>query len=141
MSQGHPVSDPHPARVPARPRREAGAAVVDFVLVGALVTLIFLALAQLAVVLHVRNTLIDCAAEGARYGALADRAPSDGAARARMLVSDDLSPLLAGDVEAGHENVEGLDTVVVRIRAPLPVVGFLGPGRRLTVTGHAVSER
>ncbi len=39
---------------------------VDFVLVGTLVILIFVALLQLALVLHVRNILIDSAAEGAR---------------------------------------------------------------------------
>ena len=46
---------------------------VDFVLVGALLTLFFLAIVQLTLVLHVRNTLIDAAASGARYGTLADR--------------------------------------------------------------------
>jgi hypothetical protein len=111
------------------------------VLVGSLITLIFVALVQLTVVLHVRNTLIDCASEGARYGALADRTPADGAARARLLVGADLSPRYAGDVQAGHEAVDGLDTIVVRIRAPLPVIGLVGAGRVLTVSGHAVSER
>jgi len=120
---------------------DTGTAVVDFVLVGALLSLIFVALVQLAVVLHVRNTLIDCASEGARYGALADRTPADGAARARLLVGADLSARYAGDVRAGHETVDGLDTVVVRIRAPLPVLGLVGAGRVLTVSGHALSER
>ena len=58
---------------------ERGAAVVDFVLIGALLTLLFLAIVQLTLVLHVRNTLIDAAASGARYGTLADR--NDGDAR------------------------------------------------------------
>jgi hypothetical protein len=126
---------------PGRPHGDAGSAVVDFVLVGSLMTLIFVALIQLAVVLHVRNTLIDCASEGARYGALADRDPADGAARARQLIGQDLSASYAGDVAAGHEVVDGLDTVVVRVRAPLPVLGLVGAGRLLTVTGHAVNER
>jgi hypothetical protein len=122
-------------------RADRGSAVVDFVLVGTLVTLIFVGLVQLAVVLHVRNTLIDCAGEGARYGALADRTPGDGAARARALIVQDLSGRYAAEVEAGHEAVEGLDTVVVRVRAPLPLIGLLGAGRVLTVSGHAASER
>nr|WP_231716034.1 TadE family protein [Arthrobacter zhangbolii] len=54
---------------------ERGSAVVDFVLVGALVGLVFMAVIQLALVLHVRNTLIDAAATGDRYGTLADRSP------------------------------------------------------------------
>jgi hypothetical protein len=124
-----------------RPGGDAGSAVVDFVLVGALLTLIFVALIQLSVALHVRNTLVDCASEGARYGALADRTPADGAARTRQLIGQDLSARYARDVEAGHETVEGLDTVVVRVRAPLPVVGLLGTGHALSVSGHAVSER
>ena len=117
-----------------------GAAVVDFVLVGTLTTLVFVALVQLAVVLHVRNTLVDCAAEGARYGALADRTPDDGARRATSLIAQDLSPGYAGDVTAGREDVDGIATVVVRVRAPLPVLGLFGVGRVLTVRGHALRE-
>jgi hypothetical protein len=123
------------------PADDVGSAVVDFVLVGSLASLLFVALVQLAVVLHVRNTLIDCAAEGARYGALADRVPTDGAARARVLIAQDLSPGYAEHIEAGYENVDGLDTVVVRVVAPLPMLGLVGAGRVLTVSGHALAER
>ena len=125
----------------SRRRAEGGAAVVDFVLVGALLSLIFVSLVQLAVVLHVRNTLIDCAAQGARFGALADRSPADGVARTRELITQDLSARYAADVVADRERVDGLDTVVVRVRAPLPLVGLLGAGRVLTVSGHAQLER
>jgi hypothetical protein len=111
------------------------------VLVGTLATFVFVAVVQLAVVLHVRNTLIDCASDGARYGALADRTPQDGARRARALIGEDLSARYAQDVSAGTERVDGMPTVVVRVRAPLPVVGLLGVGRVLSVTGHALSER
>lgn len=110
-------------------------------LVGALVTLVFVGVVQVAVVLHVRNTLVDCASEGARYGAFADRTPQDGAARARELIAQDLSPAYARDVTAGVERFAGLDTVVVRVRAPLPVAGLLGVGRVVEVSGHAVAER
>jgi len=125
----------------SRRRAEGGAAVVDFVLVGALLSLIFVSLVQFAVVLHVRNTLIDCAAQGARFGALADRSPADGVARTRELITQDLSARYAADVVADRERVDGLDTVVVRVRAPLPLVGLLGAGRVLTVSGHAQLER
>jgi hypothetical protein len=119
---------------------DVGSAVVDFVLVGSLASLLFVALVQLAVVLHVRNTLIDCAVEGARYGALADRAPTEAAARARLLITEDLSPRYAEHIEAGYEHVDGLDTVVVRVVTPLPVLGLVGAGRVLTVSGHALAE-
>ncbi|HEY6798383.1 MAG TPA: TadE family protein [Kineosporiaceae bacterium] len=125
---------------PGRSRRgDRGAAVVDFVLVGALATLVFVGVLQLAVVLHVRNTLIDCASEGARYGALADRGPADGARRAAGLIGQDLSPRYARDVTGGIEDVGGLPTVVVQVRAPLPVLGLLGAGV-VTVVGHALRE-
>ena len=121
-------------------RREAGAAVVDFTLVGVLVTLVFVSVVQLAVIEHVHNTLVDCAGDGARVGALADRSPSDGAARARELVVADLSSRYAGDIQARRGRFAGLEVVVVTIRAPLPVLGLLGVGRMLTVEGHAVAE-
>jgi hypothetical protein len=119
---------------------DGGSAVVDFVLVGAFATLVFVGLIQLAVVLHVRNTLVDCATEGARYGALADRHPADGAQRTRELITADLSERYAGAVTAGLEPVDGLQTVVVRVRAPLPVAGLLGIGLVVDVRGHAVAE-
>jgi Flp pilus assembly pilin Flp len=121
-------------------RDDSGAAIVDFVLVGALLTLVFIGIIQLGTVLHVRNTLIDCAAEGARYGAFADRTPADGAARTRDLIRASLSPRFASDVQAGHVDVDGVRTVEVRVTAPLPVIGLLGPSGLLTVSGHGVEE-
>lgn len=92
-------------------------------------------------VIHVRNTLISCATEGARYAALADVEPTAGVERARRLVVADLGPAYAGSIDVGTEAVAGIDTVVVTIRAPLPVVGLLGVGRSVSVSGHAVRER
>jgi hypothetical protein len=89
----------------------------------------------------VHNTLVDCAGEGARYGALADRSPTAGAERARELIRADLSDAYAADVTAGRERYAGLDTVVVHVRAPLPLIGLLGAGRVLTVEGHADAEQ
>jgi hypothetical protein len=123
------------------PRRvDAGAAVVDFVLVGAVLTLMFAALLQLGLALHVRNVLKDCATEGARYGALADRSPAAGAQRTRDLIAADLSDGYTRDVDAQRESIDGLDSIVVRVRAPLPVVGLIGLGRTVSATGHAVAE-
>jgi hypothetical protein len=120
--------------------REDGSAVVDFVLVGGLVTILFVGLLQLALVLHVRNVLVDCATEGARYGALADRDPSTGADRTRELITAELSARYASDVAAARGTEDGLDLVEVRVRAPLPVAGLLGFGRVITATGRAVRE-
>nr|WP_297423217.1 TadE family protein [uncultured Actinotalea sp.] len=119
---------------------DAGSAVVGFVLVSMLTTVVFLGVLQVALALHVRATLVDCAAEGARYGALADRTPADGAARARELVRLSLSPRFAEQVEGSRAVVDGLDVVRVEIVAPLPVLGLLGPGGAVEVDGHALAE-
>jgi Flp pilus assembly protein TadG len=114
--------------------------VVDFALVGGLLTMLFLGVVQLTLVLHVRNTLVDCATEGARFGARADRDPADGADRAGALIAADLGPAYARQVTAARVTRDGLETVEVTVRAPLPVVGPAGPGRALTVSGHALAE-
>lgn len=119
---------------------DAGSAVVGFVLVSMLTTAVFLGVLQVALALHVRATLVDCAAEGARYGALADRTPADGAARARELVRLSLSPRFAERVEGSRAVVDGLEVVRVEIVAPLPVLGLLGPGGVVEVDGHALAE-
>lgn len=124
----------------AVPEGQGGAAIVDFALVAAVVTLLFLGIVQLAMVLHVRNTLIDCAAEGARYGGLADRTPEQGAERTRELIGRTLSARYAERVSAGAVEVSGLRTVEVRVEAPLPVVGLLGLGRAIVVRGHGIEE-
>jgi len=129
--------DPH-GRPPGR--RDAGAAAVEFVLVGVLLTALFLAIVQLGMDLHVRNVLVASASEGARYGANADRVPAEGADRARELIGEALSARFAGDVSAGTEVVDGAETVVVRVRAPLPVFAWYGPGGTLRVSGHALRE-
>ncbi len=108
-------------------------------MVGVL-TLMFLAVLQLALVLHVRNTLIDCAAEGARLGGLADRTPADGAARTRSLIGMSLGERYAGDVTAGRVSRDGIEIVEVRVRADVPALGLIPTGRTLTVTGHGLVE-
>ncbi len=95
---------------------------------------------QLALALHVRNTLIDSASEGARYGALSDSSPDAGARRTRELIAMSLSAGYGDDVTATTVSDGGMDLVEVRVRAPLPVLGLLGPGGTLVVTGRAVAE-
>lgn len=125
---------------PGAARPDEGSAVVDTVLVGGLLGVLFLAVVQFTLAVHVRTTLIDCAGEGARVGALAGSGPGAGAARTRDLITADLSAEYASQVEAGRETVAGLETVVVRVRAPLPLLGLLGAGRVLVVEGHAAAE-
>ncbi len=137
-----PAPEPRPGG-DGRPRArasESGAAVVEFVLVSILVVTLFLAVAQLALALHVRNTLVAAAAEGARYGANADRGPADAVTRTQDVIAQSLSPRFVGDVSASFEDVAGASTVVVEVRTTLPLVGWLGPARSLLVRGHALDE-
>jgi len=78
-----------------RRRSEEGAAVVDFVLVLVVLIPLFLGILQVALVLHVRNTLTAAASEGARYAATVDRAPGAGAARTREQISGALAARFA----------------------------------------------
>jgi Flp pilus assembly protein TadG len=119
---------------------ERGAAVVDFVLIGALLTLLFLAIVQLTLVLHVRNTLIDAAASGARYGTLADRNDGDARDRTVQLITAALNSEFARDVATSESTYQGIRTLEVTVRAPLPVIGFIGPRALLEVKGHAAIQ-
>ena len=109
-------------------------------LVGGLVVVLFVAVLQLALVQHVRNTSVDAAAEGARYAAQVGRSPEDGAARAAVLLRASLAERYAQDVTARRVVVDGLELVEVSVRVPLPVVGLLGPGGVMVLDGHAPVE-
>ncbi|GAB3112344.1 hypothetical protein GCM10027055_15070 [Janibacter alkaliphilus] len=120
---------------------DSGAAVAEFVMTSTLVVLVFMAVVQLGLALHVRNTLISCASEGARYGARQGSSPEEGAQRTRDLIGRSLSESYAQDVRAEVQTTEdGVDVVVVSVEAPLPVVGPIGPSDGLDVRGRAFSE-
>ena len=102
---------------------------MDFALVGGLLTLFFVAILQLGLALHVRNVLVDCASEGARLGALADRDPQAGAARTRELIRSELSDRYANRVSAGPARVDGLDTVRGATAGDRPVRNRPDPDR------------
>ncbi|MEJ1193061.1 TadE family protein [Pseudarthrobacter sp. CCNWLW207] len=119
---------------------ERGSAVVDFVLVGGLLSMFFLAIIQLTLVLHVRNTLIDAAASGARYGTLADRGAADAQERAGALVGMALNEEFARDISTSEVTFQGLRTLEVTIKAPMPVIGLIGPRDMLEVKGHAAVQ-
>lgn len=101
---------------------------------------LFLAVLQVALIVHVRNTLVACAAEGARYAANADRGLADGAARADALIGASLSDRFTGGVSAQRVVRDGVPLVQVEVTTTLPVFGYLGPDRALTVAGHAIDE-
>ena len=123
-----------------RLREDDGSAVAEFVMVSALLTILTLSVIQLGLVLLIRNTVVDAAAEGARFAALADNSLADGVARARDLITTALGPGYATGVEARTDSYLGHPAVVVTVRAPLPLIGLVGLDDGLEVSGHAAVE-
>jgi len=110
-------------------------------MVSGLVLTLALGVFQLALALHVRNTLTACAAEGARLGARADSGPGEGERRTRSLIASSLSGSYAGDVHSVTTGTQGMRVVQVTVTAPLPVIGLIGPSETLTVTARALAEQ
>ena len=119
---------------------DTGSAVAEFAMVVSLLTVLTLAVMQLALALHVRNTVLDAAAEGARFASLADRGLSDGAARTRELITAALGPAYAAHVDASYGGYAGHPSAQVRVVTPLPLIGLIGFDRGLEVVGHAAVE-
>ncbi|MDN5558375.1 MAG: pilus assembly protein, partial [Ruaniaceae bacterium] len=86
------------------------------------------------------NVLIDSAAEGARYGALAGNDSSQAVARTRSLIAMSIDARYAADVVAARGEADGVPILSVTVRAPLPLVWLYGPSSVLTVSGRAVDE-
>jgi Flp pilus assembly protein TadG len=137
------VRSTSPVTRTASDRGVDGSAAVEFVLVGSLVTLMFLAVIQLGIDYHVRNVLAACVAEGARYGANADVADArSGADRANDLIARALGPSYAHAVAAPvQETVDGAPTIALAATVRLPLIAwFLPVGPSVHVTGHALVE-
>lgn len=113
---------------------------VDFVLVMVLLVPLVLGIAQVGLVLHVRNTLAAAASEGARVAAPLGATPADGAGRTRAMIRQALADRYADDVSASWTVVGGVPGVVVEVRARVPALGILGPAVSLTVRGHTIRE-
>lgn len=124
----------------ARFANDRGSAAVEFVLVGVLLTLVTLSVLQVAFALHVRTTLIDAAAEGARYAALADSSLPAGIERSRELITAALGEGYAQSISAGTGTYGGHPVVIVTVRSPLPLIGMVGIDDTLEVSGRAALE-
>ena len=125
---------------PGAARTERGAAVVDFVLVLLVLVPLVLGILQLALVLHVRNTLASAAAEGARYAAAQGRGPDDGVTRTREQIAGAVSGDFADDIAVRRVVLGGVPTIEVVVRARVPALGLGGPSVAVEVQGHAVQE-
>ncbi|MFI5427638.1 TadE family protein [Aeromicrobium sp. UC242_57] len=119
---------------------ERGAAVVEFVLVMTLLIPLVLGIAQVALVLHVRNTLAAAASEGARAAAPLGATTSDGTNQTRRIIRDSLDDRYAADVTATWTTISGVPAAQVEVRARVPALGLFGPSVSVAVQGHAVRE-
>ncbi len=86
--------------------------------------------------MHIRNTLIDAAAEGARWAALADNTPAAGVERTHQLVNVALGAGTHPTVEAQYVG----DLAKVTVRADVPLFGLFGSFGRIEVSAHATRE-
>jgi Flp pilus assembly protein TadG len=119
---------------------DRGSAAAEFVMVGALLTVLTLGVLQVGFAMLIRNTVVDAAAEGARYGALADNSAEDGIARTAELISTALGAGYAHDISASTGEYLGHPSLTVTVRAPLPLIGLVGLDGGLEVSGHAAIE-
>lgn len=101
---------------------------------------LFVGIAQVALVLHVRNTLTSAASEGARHAAAYDRGLADGERRTREEIGRAVAASYADDVRVEEHLVEGRPGVRVTVTATVPALGLGGPGIQLEVRGHAIEE-
>lgn len=132
------------SRLRAAARGEEGAAVVEFVLISALVMGLLLAVLQVAVYVHARNVVAASAQEGARYAANADVDSGAGAARTLEIVRNSLGGSTADGLQCDSaEEVDstGLVLVVVRCTGAVPALfGALGDLLPVNATARAIKE-
>jgi hypothetical protein len=120
-----------------------GSAVVEFVLVGTFLVVLFLGIFQLGLVLYVRNVVVASAAEGARLAANADRTCEDGVARTSELLAGTLSSRVrVTRAECGPDQAGGVRLVRVDVRVELPLLLLPGLPAAVPVeaTGRAFDE-
>ena len=121
-------------------RGEHGSAIAEFVLVSAVLVPLFFAIVQLALVWHVRTTLVSAASQGARYAAAYDRGLDEGKRRTHVVIDEALPSLEGEQVDARFEAANGQRIVEVAVTARVPTLLLWGPTLRLRVSGHAVEE-
>jgi Flp pilus assembly protein TadG len=124
--------------------RDRGSAVVEFLLVSMPLLFLLLVVLQVAVFLHLRNVVVASAAEGARYGANADRSTADGGPFAEQVLAQGLSAKIAARIRCSSVEEPGAGGVVlvaVRCRGVVPsLVAALGDRLPIAVTARAIKE-
>ncbi|MDO5750136.1 MAG: TadE/TadG family type IV pilus assembly protein [Rothia sp. (in: high G+C Gram-positive bacteria)] len=130
-------STPQPASYPSEDH-ERGDASTDFVMVSVLLIALVGIILQLSYALYTRNIVLDAANAGARYGALYDRSPDEGAERTRAIIAGALPASYASNISYSVEYRQGTRVLAMEVRAPLPVLGPLGLPDSTTVRTYAI---
>ena len=119
---------------------DRGSATVEFTLVSILLVLLTLGVMQVALVLHVKNTVSDAASAGARWAALADSTLEAGVTRTSELIDTSVGADYSGNVRARYLTWRGQPAVEIIVRTRLPALGLWMPALPLEVRGHAARE-
>jgi len=123
---------------------DRGAAVVEFVLVSIPLLFLLLAVLQVATYLHLRNVVVASAAEGARYGANADRPSVQGGPFAEQVLSRGVSERTADGIRctaAEEAGAAGTVLVAVRCRGSVPtLLSVVGDRLPVRATARALKE-
>ena len=119
---------------------DRGSATVEFTLVSILLVLLTLGVMQVALVLHVKNTVSDAASEGARWAALADSSLEAGVERTGELIDTSVGSDYSERIRARYLTWLGQPAVEIVVRTRLPALGLWMPALPLEVRGHAARE-
>lgn len=109
-------------------------------MVSAMVLLLFLGVLQIAFAMFTKNVLQDAASQGARYGSMLDRTPSDGEERTKQLLYSVLPDSYSTTVNSSVTQWQGVQALEITVSGPIPVLGPWGLGGRWEVTGHAILQ-
>jgi Flp pilus assembly protein TadG len=127
---------PRPGELWRRSCDEAGAAVVDFVMISILLIMLLLGVLQVAIYFYARNVAAASAADAARYAAAQGIDPRDGGARANQLIRQGLDDADAAAITctgvAAHDGASGLDVTTVHCRGRIRLL-FLPLRMPLTI--------
>jgi len=121
-------------------RTTRGSAPFEFVGVGALTTLVVLAILQVAVVSHVRAVVLDSAAAGAAHGALADSSLRAGVERTRALLKIGVASDLIAKVSGSTGTVASRRVAIVKVDYRVPAFALWIPTAIGSVSARAFVE-
>jgi hypothetical protein len=121
-------------------RTTRGSAPLEFVGVGALTTLVVLAILQVAVVSHVRAVVLDSAAAGAAHGALADSSLRAAVERTRSLLKIGIASDLISKVSGSTGTVASRRVAVIRVDYRVPAFAMWIPTAIGSVSARAFVE-